>query len=363
MIDAYGQLDLAREADRLFWSLRRLGVSASVVTYNSMLRVYVFGEDIHLFRLMQRKDIRQNVITYNTMINIYGKSMEHEKVGNLVSEMQQRGIQPNAITYSTIISIWRRVGNLDRAAMLFQKLRSAGVEIEPVLYQTMIVIDERAGLVAHAKSLLHGLKHPENIPMETAITILAKADRVKEAAWVFRQAVEAGEVKGILVFRCMIDLFAKNKKHKNVIEMFDRMRAAGYFPDSEMIGTAMNAYGKLQEYEMADALYREMQEEGYIFLDRVHFQMLSLLGARRDFRGVESLLETLSADPNIDKKELHLVAANIYERGNKLYEASRIIGPIGIGTTQMPSLCNRMKMDFIGYQGIENIRPFLADYR
>ncbi|XP_008805021.2 pentatricopeptide repeat-containing protein At5g39980, chloroplastic [Phoenix dactylifera] len=332
MLDAYGQLDMAREADRLFWSMGRLGLPPSVVSYNTMLRVYgdaeLFGEAIHLFRLMQRKEIEQNVVTYNTMIRIYGKSLEHEKAGNLVQEMQRKGIHPNAITYSTIISIWGRAGKLFRAAKLFQKLRSSGVEIDPVLYQTMIAVYERAGLVGHAKRLLHDLKHPENIPKGTAIKILASAGRVEEAAWVFRQAVGAGEVKDISVFRSMMDLFSRNRKHKNVIEVFEKMRGQGYFPDSEMIAIILNAYGKLQEFDRAAALYQEMQEEGCVFTDRVHFQMLSLLGGRRDFKGLEALLERLRDDPDIDKKELHLVAAGIYERANKLDEASKIIAQI-----------------------------------
>ncbi|XP_072975143.1 uncharacterized protein [Typha angustifolia] len=332
VIHVYGQLGLAREADRLFWSMRRLGVEPGVVTYNTMLRVYgdaeLFGEAVHLFRLMQRKGVPQNVVTYNTMIAMYGKSLEHEKAGNLVQEMQKRGVQPNAITYSTIISIWGKAGKLDRAAKLFQKLREAGAEIDPVLYQTMIVVYERAGLVAHAKRLLHELKHPDNIPKDTAIKILANADRVEEAAWVFRQAAEAGEVKDVSVYKSMVDLFSRNRRHKNVVEVFDSMRKAGYFPDSEMIANVLNAYGKLQEFDMAATLYQEMQEEGCIFSDRVHYQMLSLLGARRDFKGVELLLEKLRNDPDIDKKELHLVAAGIYERANKLDEASHIIGQI-----------------------------------
>ncbi|CAL9752075.1 unnamed protein product [Musa acuminata subsp. burmannicoides] len=332
MLDAYGQLDMAKEADRLFWSMRRIGVEPGIVTYNTMLRVYgdaeLFGEAIHLFRLMQRKEIEQNVVTYNTMIRIYGKTLEHEKAGNLVQEMQKRGIEPNAITYSTIISIWGKAGKLDRAAKLFQKLRCSGVEIDPVLYQTIIVVYERAGLVAHARRLLHDLKHPENIPKETAVKILANAGRVEEAAWLFRQTSDAGEVKDISVFRCMMDLFSRNRKHINVIEVFEKMRAVGFFPDSEMIATVLNAYGKLQEFDRADAVYQEMKEEGCVFSDRVHFQMLSLLGARRDFKGVEALLESLNSDPNIDKKELHLVAAGVYERANKLDEASRIIAKI-----------------------------------
>nr|QSQ68583.1 hypothetical protein PY_017543 [Puya raimondii] len=333
-LHAYGRLGLARDADRLFWSMRRhLGVDPGLVSYNTMLRVYgdagLFGEAVHLFRLMQRKAVPQNAVTYNTMIAIYGKSLEHEKATNLLHEMRRRGIEPDAVTYSTVISLWAKAGKLDRAAKLFQKLRDAGAEIDPVLYQTMIVVYERAGLVAHARRLLHDLRHEQGgVPKGTAVKILAGAGRLEEAAWVFRQAVDAGEAKDVSVFKAMIDLFSRNRKHRNVVEVFDKMRAAGFFPDSETIATVLNAYGKLQEFDTAAALYKEMQEEGCVFCDRVHFQMLSLLGARRDFEGMESLLAKLSDDPNIDKKELHLVAAGVYERANKLDEASRIIEQI-----------------------------------
>ncbi|KAM1058777.1 hypothetical protein TB2_023178 [Malus domestica] len=129
----------------------------------------------------------------------------------------RRGVQLNAITYSTI-----KAGKLDRAAMLFQKLRRSGVEIDQV-----IVAYDQLGLVAHAKRLLHELKRPDNIPRGTAITILARAGRIEEATWVFRQAFEAGEVKDISVFGCTIDPFSRNQKYVNCIEVFEKTRVAG----------------------------------------------------------------------------------------------------------------------------------------
>ncbi|KAH7847560.1 hypothetical protein Vadar_027602 [Vaccinium darrowii] len=238
-------VDMTKEADRLFWNMTKMGIEPSVVSYNTLLRVYgeaeLFGEAIHLFRLMQRKDIEQNVVTYNTMISIHGKSLEHEKANSLVQEMQRRGIEPNAIAYSTIISIWAKVRRLDRAKVLFQKLRDSGVEID---------------------------QHPENIPRGTAIRILARAGCVDEAMWVFRQAFDEGEVKDIAVFGCMVDLLStNNRRYGNVIEVFEKMRGAWYFPDSVTIALVLNAYGKLREFGKVDALYKEMQNEGCVFPD------------------------------------------------------------------------------------------------
>lgn len=311
-----------------------------MVTYNTMLRVYgdagLFGEAVHLFGLMcssasdgNGSSVKPNVVTYNTIISIHGKSLEDEKAGSLVRDMQANGIQPNAVTYSTILSIWVKAGKLDRAAKLFEKLLESGTEIDPVLYQTMVVAYERAGLVSQAKRLLRELKDPaEGIPTETAISILANAGRVEEAAWLFRRAVNTGEVRDPSVHRAMMDLFAKNRRHRSVVEVFDEMRKLGHLPDSETIATAMNAYGKLKEFDKAAMLYRASREEGCVFSDRVHFQMLSLLGAQKDFEALESLVSELSHDPSIDKRELYLVAAGVYERAYKFDEAAQIISQI-----------------------------------
>ena len=57
--------------------------------------------------------------------------------------------------------------------------------------------------------------------------------------------------------------------------------------------------------------------------------MLSLYGTIGTFDMVESLFERLGSDPNINKKQLHLVVASIYERANRLHDASRIINQMG----------------------------------
>jgi len=104
-----------------------------------------------------------------------------------------------------------------------------------------------------------------------------------------------------------------------VMKVLDETRKAGFFLDFEMIAIVLNVYAKLQEFNKVEALYKEMKDDGCIFTDRVHFQMMSLFGARRDLEGMERLFQELNEDQNIVKKELHLVAANVYERANKLY--------------------------------------------
>ncbi|GAU22934.1 hypothetical protein TSUD_326600 [Trifolium subterraneum] len=259
-IDVYGQLHMIKEADCFFWGMRNLGIEPNV----------------------------QNVFTCNTMISIYGKLLDHEKVTDLIQEMQSRAIQSNAITYSTIISICEKAGKLDRTAVLFHKLRTSGVKIDEVLYQTMIVAYQRAGLVVHAKRLFNELEQPDNVSRETAITIFARAGKVDEAMWVFRQAFDAGVVKDISVFVCIIDIFSRDRKYAHVVEVFEKMRLVKHFPDSYVIALVLNAFGKLRGFDKADALYKQMYEKECVFPNEVHFEMLGLYGARMDFKMVES---------------------------------------------------------------------------
>uniref|UniRef100_A0A453M9B7 Pentacotripeptide-repeat region of PRORP domain-containing protein n=1 Tax=Aegilops tauschii subsp. strangulata TaxID=200361 RepID=A0A453M9B7_AEGTS len=131
VLNAYGQLDLARDADRLFWSMRRAGVPPSVGTYNTMLRVYgdagLFGEAVHLFGLMcstafairrrqqRRRQPQRDDVQYNTMIAIHGKALEDDKARSLVRQIQASGIKPNAVTYSTVPFIWLKAGKSSTA--------------------------------------------------------------------------------------------------------------------------------------------------------------------------------------------------------------------------------------------------------
>ena len=65
------------------------------------------------------------------------------------------------------------------------------------------------------------------------------------------------------VFHNMMDLFSRNRRHKNMVEVFDEMHNTGFFPDSEMIAIVLNAYGKLYEFDKAEALYKAIIDQTY----------------------------------------------------------------------------------------------------
>ncbi|KAK6913195.1 Pentatricopeptide repeat [Dillenia turbinata] len=245
---------------------------SSLMLFSIYFENQIFVKTLSLFQKMNAVKCLRDLLTCNVMINLQypfwvcdearlfdeamhpfpsmqrmniaqnEKSLEHEKGKNLVKGMQNKGIEPKAITYST-------------------------------------------------------LKCLDNSPRYTAIAILVGAGQIEEVTWLFHQAIEAGDAKDMSLFGCMVDLYSRNKNYANVIEVFEKIRDAGYFSDSNIIALVLNPYGKLQDFEMANAMYREMQDEGCVFQD---------------------IVEKLNSYPNINNKELLLVVASDYKRANRL---------------------------------------------
>ncbi|KAK6913197.1 Pentatricopeptide repeat [Dillenia turbinata] len=219
-------------------------------------------------------------VAFGTMINVFGNAKLFREVLQLIQEIRDSVVLSDTISSLTLLNIYvenQRTRKLDRAPMLFQKPRSSGAEIDQVLYQTMIVACEKASLVGHAKHLLHELKCLDNIPRDTVITILARV----------------GLIGG---------------GHLGLSSSYWSCRCETY------------PFLDLPDFERANAVNREMQDEGCVF-PGVHFHVLTY-GARWDFETVESLFEKLDSYPNINNKELLLLVASDYERANRLNNAS-----------------------------------------
>ncbi|CAH2079852.1 unnamed protein product [Thlaspi arvense] len=183
----------------------------------------------------------------NTLLLSVFRVKQFDIAHGLFDEMRQRALAPDRFTYSTLITSFGKelcsirlfLGFRRWSKIVFQVILSYTAtsssfelsrrlcdysygEIRPssdqVLYQTMIVAYERVGLMGHAKRLLQELKRPDNF------TILAKAGRVEEAKWVFRQAFDSWDIKDISVFGCITksktgnyrsDVFLGYTKHSN----------------------------------------------------------------------------------------------------------------------------------------------------
>lgn len=328
MIDVYGRMGLLKEAESVMWSLTSMDLFPNVVTFNTMIKVYAefkaFAEAIYLFRLMQKKNVHPNLITYNTMIKMYGTTHEHEKAAKLILQMEERGVSPDAVTYSTLISIYGKAGKYHKAANLFQALRTKGFPMDDILYQSMVVVYERAGLVGHAKRLLHELKLPNGVSRDTAINVLAKAGKIEEAARLFWRADASGEVKDVSVYRVMISLFVRAKRGTHAIKVYDRMRAMRFLPDSETSLLLLTAYGQLQLLADAKRFYEELQREGLVLHDDVHWKMMQLCGSAGKVEEAEIFFEKLKKQGGVSEKNLYLAMVSVYEKASRLNDASRV---------------------------------------
>ncbi|KAK6913196.1 Pentatricopeptide repeat [Dillenia turbinata] len=161
-------------------------------------------------------------------------------------------ISGDLVMYSNLIELSCKLHDYSKA--------NSGMTPDPVAYGSMINVLGKAKLFLEALQLIEEMRDSAILP-----------DIIEEATWLFHQAIEAGDVKDTSLSGCMINLYSRNKKYANVTEVFEKMRGARYFPDSNVIALVLNAYGKLRNFEKANAVYREMQDEGCV-IPNVHFQ-------------------------------------------------------------------------------------------
>ncbi|PPS17115.1 hypothetical protein GOBAR_AA03447 [Gossypium barbadense] len=239
-----------------------------------------------------------SLFAYNVVIRNVVKAKEWAVAHGLFEEMREKGLTPDRFTYSTLITYFGKEGMFDLALSWLQKMENDGVSGDLVLFSNLIELSRKLRDYSKAISIFNKLKR-------------------------------SGIVRDLVCYNSMINVFGKAKLFREARLLVKEMREIGVMPDTVSYSTMLNMFVEnskfVREFDKADAVYKEMQEEGCVYPDEVHFQMLSLYGARKDFKMIETVFEKLDSDPNVNKKELHLVVASIYERGNRLNDASEIM--------------------------------------
>eukprot|EP00252_Welwitschia_mirabilis_P007782 TRINITY_DN1947_c0_g1_i1.p1 TRINITY_DN1947_c0_g1~~TRINITY_DN1947_c0_g1_i1.p1 ORF type:complete len:655 (-),score=124.90 TRINITY_DN1947_c0_g1_i1:512-2476(-) len=331
MIRVFGQLDMVSEAEKLFHGMRETGMPRNTRTYNAMLKTYeeadMLAEAKRLFYLMQKTEVMMDVSTYNTMIKICSKTLEYEKAMELFQQMQEKGIQPIYVTFSSLISLCGKAGKYEEAEHIFQKAKSSRVKIDELLCRCMIVVYKRAGMLGHASRLSLQLQS-NDLSLESFINAFTIAGKLEEAKWLFDRAISSGSVRDGCIYDAMIEIFSRNKKYVNVAGVYESMRQAGFFPSKMTILKVLQAYGKLQLFEKAESLYREMQGLKSDLPGEVHFHMMNLYANKGDLPAVITLFQKLDLYENIHKEDLYFTLAQIYENLGRHNDASRIINRI-----------------------------------
>ncbi|WJX81472.1 hypothetical protein P8452_64349 [Trifolium repens] len=180
LIRSYGEAGLFKESMKLFETMKSIGVSPSVITFNSVLLVllrrgrtnmakevydemlntygvtpddYTFNilirgfcknssvdEGFHFFREMTRFNCDPDVVTYNTLVDGLCRAGKIKVAHNLVNGMSKKckDLSPDVVTYTTLIRGYCMKQELDEALVILEEMNGRGLKPNIFTYNTLI---------------------------------------------------------------------------------------------------------------------------------------------------------------------------------------------------------------------------------
>ena len=142
--------NLTKVTEKVYVLLSEMEGSASVITYNKVLKVCKLAgaaDSVDRAERILHQMREQNVadqISYNTVLGIYavqGDKESAQKANKLLDLMVQNGCEPSTRTYNNLILAWTRSGDLRRAEQVLDTMeRSQIPSIVPnvVTYSTVM---------------------------------------------------------------------------------------------------------------------------------------------------------------------------------------------------------------------------------
>ncbi|KAK1326082.1 Acetate/butyrate--CoA ligase AAE7, peroxisomal [Acorus calamus] len=259
---------------KIFRSMKDLGVSPSVFTYNSLLKILLrrgrtasakklfsemgsisdactynilirgfclnrkVDEAVRLFAQLDRGcggggRCKPDIITYNTLIDGLCRDGRVEAAHNMLKGMEDSNCFPDVVTYTTVMRGFCQKRRIEDAIEVFDIMVQRGVEPSDVTYNTII----------------QGLCEAQML--DIAKELLGRCDGFRPNACTFNMLMTAN---------------CKMGKVEVALAMFDRMKELEVEPDSSSYGLLIPNLCQVKDFETAERLFDELYESRVLVL-------------------------------------------------------------------------------------------------
>jgi pentatricopeptide repeat protein len=208
-----------------------------------------------LLQKMKKEGVTANAVTYNSLIDGYCKERNMEKALEVCSEMTKIGIEPNIITFSTLIDAYCKMGNMEAAMGLYSEMVVKGLLPDIVAYTALIDGHFKMG-------------------------------KVREANRLHKEMVEAGLAPNVFTLSCLVDGLGKNGKASDAINLFLEKTEVGS-PNHVTYTALIQGLCVDNRIFEATKFYLDMRVSGlrpdaftYIVMLKGHYQAKHTVGVR-----------------------------------------------------------------------------------
>ncbi|CAN1194705.1 Pentatricopeptide repeat-containing protein At1g02060, chloroplastic [Linum perenne] len=314
LIRCYGDAGLFNESLKVFSSMKSLGVSPSVRTFNSLFLILLkrgrtnmvdslFDEMLHTygvfpdaytfnilirgfcknsmvdegfryFNQMVRSNCDPDVVTYNTLVDGLCRVGKVKIAHNVMKGMDKKDVKPDVVTYTTLIRGYCVKQDIDEAMVVFQEMVDKGLKPNDITYNTLIKGLCEAKKVDKMNEVLDGALScgrftPDTCTYNTLMNTQCEAGKLDEALKVFEKMIELKAQPDSASYSVLIRSLCQNKDFGRAEKLFDELfkkkillRDDGCTPLVASYSTILEFLCENGKTYKADRVFRQLMKRG-----------------------------------------------------------------------------------------------------
>ncbi|XP_043717366.1 pentatricopeptide repeat-containing protein At1g02060, chloroplastic [Telopea speciosissima] len=279
LIRSYGQAGLIQESIKVFSTMKSLGVSPSVVTFNSLLSVLLRRGRTNMAQQLYHEmlsvpGVSPDVCTFNILIRGFCLNSMLDEGFRFFKEMSRFRCDPDIVTYNTLIDGLCRAGKVRIAHNLLKGLLAKSPDLYPniVTYTTLIrgYCEKHAfteALAVYEEMLGRGMK-PNSITYNTLIQGLCDAQKLEKIKEILEGMIGGGEfLPDTCTFNTLMTAHCNAGKLDEAMKMFEKMSELKIPPDSTTYSVLIRSLCQRTYFDRAEELFDDLLEKEILVRD------------------------------------------------------------------------------------------------
>ncbi|KAJ9178314.1 hypothetical protein P3X46_010208 [Hevea brasiliensis] len=279
LIRSYGRAGLFQESVKLFASMKSVGVSPSVVTFNSLLLILLKRGRTNMAQsvfdeMLSTYGVTPDTYTFNILIRGFCKNSMVDEGFRYFKEMSRFKCDPDIVTYNTLVDGLCRAGKVKIAHNVVKGMVKKSADLNPdvVTYTTLVRgycmkqdIDE--ALVVFQEMANKGLK-PNEVTYNTLIKGLCEAQRIDKIKDILEGALGVGGfTPDTCTFNTLMNAHCNAGNLNEALKTFEKMMEWKVQPDSATYSVLIRNLCQRGDFERAEQLFDELLDKDILLRD------------------------------------------------------------------------------------------------
>ncbi|KAF8379903.1 hypothetical protein HHK36_027368 [Tetracentron sinense] len=279
LIRSYGQAGLIQESIKIFMTMRSVGVSPSVVTFNSLLLILLRRGRTTMAKklydeMLSTFGVTPDTYTFNILIRGFSMNSMVDEGFRFFKEMSRFGCDPDIVTYNTLVDGLCRAGKVRIAHNLLKGMHKKSADTNPnvVTYTTLIrgycmkqAISEALGVFE--EMIGRGMK-PNRITYNTLIQGLCQARKLDKIKEIMGGMIGGEEfIPDTCTITTLINAHCNAGNLDEALKIFGKMSELQVQPDSATYSVLIRSLCKIRDFERGEELFDELSEQKILSRD------------------------------------------------------------------------------------------------